>query len=443
MEPMSALSRFKDSMSIFHLLPYLPPSQILSLQHLSNDFYTIIIPRALQSIPLAESIHSQAYMVFMGQRSYYRISAQGTHFKWEELASTFDKPQARGYPAMWPKIIQASRTCVYFLGGNKNDSLATNICFRLEDNIMREVTPLQEARYAFGACKINQKIYCVGGLTQHDNSLSSCEVYDIIEDKWSYIAQLEVSRFSLSLTSCPDKRYLLGFGGCEQEIMSNNSKVEVILRYDTFKQNWERIVIKHVLRPMACQYGLQYLSTDKQTHKYLIFGGITHHEDLLSRVMTISLDMVHIEKSTLSTVTLDGGMTEFNMPFEDRLYFNQSFKAQSDLVNTTFATNFKPGCTLDVYTGRLGLHIIDRKAWNTQSEYQSMYSTKIGAYRDLLMQVPTLQELTYEEYSQNDINEMIRQLSLIFGPDFRNFAQLHNLSNDNSNQQERRDQQDQ
>lgn len=170
---------------------------------------------------------------------------------------------------------------------------------------------------------MNAKIYCVGGLTQHDNPIESCEVYDCIEDQWSSLPSLETARFSLSLVACPDRRFILGFGGCEQDIMSNNSLVEVILRLDTsdISKGWERLTINHVQRPMACQYGLTYLHTERGTHRYLIFGGITHHEELLTQVRTIDVNMLQLSKCAINPVTRDG-VTEVQLPFEDRLYFN-------------------------------------------------------------------------------------------------------------------------
>jgi hypothetical protein len=122
------------------------------------------------------------------------------------------------------------------------------------------------------------------------------------------------------------------------------------------------------------------------------------------------------------------GKQALSLPFEERLYFNQSFKALSDSVNAHFKTSFRPGILLDVHSGRMGLHIIDRFAFpNThlsiQSEFTKMFSCKEGAYRDLLMRYPTGDE--EEEGEQlghtEDINEMIRQLEMLLGRDLSLF----------------------
>jgi hypothetical protein len=58
-------------------------------------------------------------------------------------------------------------------------------------------------RYAFGTCLLRGRIYCVGGLSNHEENLKSCEVYDTFTDSWSALPELEHSRFSVSVVSCP------------------------------------------------------------------------------------------------------------------------------------------------------------------------------------------------------------------------------------------------
>ena len=48
-----------------------------------------------------------------------------------------------------------------------------------------------QRRYSHGICYINEYLYVVGGKNGINNSLKSCERYNIIDDYWSMIPDLD------------------------------------------------------------------------------------------------------------------------------------------------------------------------------------------------------------------------------------------------------------
>lgn len=138
---------------------------------------------------------------------------------------------------------------------------------------------------------------------------------------------------------------------------------EVIIKLDlkNIVQGWQRITIKSHME-MACQYAVaplidtSYFPTGPPKTAFLVFGGITDNEDLLTSKMTLTLDKVMPVATTLQ--------------FKDRFYFNQSFHMPvgSRLQGIEGPTR--------VIVGRNGLHAV--------SEQGEVTSIKRGAYKDLI-----------------------------------------------------------
>jgi len=89
-------------------------------------------------------------------------------------------------------------------------------------------------RLLFGLCTLNHTIFVVGGICQ--SHLYSCERYHILKNHW---AELPLtckipSAYSVGI-SCVTvrKRFIFGFGGCNQEFHVPES--EIIYRLDTLK----------------------------------------------------------------------------------------------------------------------------------------------------------------------------------------------------------------
>jgi hypothetical protein len=62
--------------------------------------------------------------------------------------------------------------------------------------VLREVMPLQQARYGHATVYINQLVLVLGGFNHKDdegstpNTLSTCEKYSIKENQWAPIAPM-------------------------------------------------------------------------------------------------------------------------------------------------------------------------------------------------------------------------------------------------------------
>ena len=92
---------------------------------------------------------------------------------------------------MWPKIIQVNATDVYVLGGNNltcgNQNDWNFIVQRLNFQINTKTAKVTRKadmlvpRQAQGICAINNYIYCVCGITQHE-AYDTVERYDTLTD---------------------------------------------------------------------------------------------------------------------------------------------------------------------------------------------------------------------------------------------------------------------
>ena len=132
------------------------------------------------------------------------------------------------------------------------------------------------ARQAFGACVCTDRIYVAGGYNSGQQILSSCEFYDLAEDKWSAFPSMPWPAYGHNLAAV-NQRLLIGFGFNK----TPHRNAECMLVLDTWNLNrgWSQVWFKNELNSVGCQQGLVPLTEGKKrVHELLIFGGLVNEE---------------------------------------------------------------------------------------------------------------------------------------------------------------------
>lgn len=104
--------------------------------------------------------------------------------------------------------------------------------------------PMLLARSGFGCLVDNydKQLYVVGGSIENQAASSKCEVYDLKQDKWSELPNLNMARFSMSLVIFNDT-YLYAFGGNGGESMKITDNIER-LNLENISAGWESLSLK-------------------------------------------------------------------------------------------------------------------------------------------------------------------------------------------------------
>jgi hypothetical protein len=85
----------------------------------------------------------------------------------------------------------------------------------LSENTVKPTTPMHTARRYHAITKYGDKVFIMGGWDTNNNDLASCEVFDILMEKWDPIASLNQKRRLASAVAIPGgKIYILG-GYCD------------------------------------------------------------------------------------------------------------------------------------------------------------------------------------------------------------------------------------
>ena len=106
-----------------------------------------------------------------------------------------------------------------------------------------EKSPMPSARSELTTLVYEEKIYVLGGIGK-DKALSSFEVYDTIEDKWTILASLPIPNHHGSLGIVNGKIYLIG-GFVDLTWRHANG---IIYQYDIEKNSWQDYDSLNMLR---------------------------------------------------------------------------------------------------------------------------------------------------------------------------------------------------
>ena len=141
----------------------------------------------------------------------------------------------------------------------------------------------------------NKKLYVVGGYNSAGN-ISSCEEYDIDENKWRIIPSLNEKKKQVSVCSYKDQ-YLYAFGGCISDKVTASEIIEYLDTKDSLAKTWESIKIVSGLDLFKNTHspGVVAVSADC----ILVFGGVTN-----DKIRDLCLEFDPIKKTFIKAKSL-------------------------------------------------------------------------------------------------------------------------------------------
>ena len=158
------------------------------------------------------------------------ISTQKANFEAIELNINFRIPP-------FHKSISIPNGDIYLVGGsdpvNNNKKHSTNYFFDFHKRTLISRASMNTARSSFAICYMNRSIYAVGGLTNNSGFTSTCERYDILQNRWSPIADLNFDVLAPCVATFNNK-FIFKFGGNSADNKLEN-RVE---KYDPVKNKW-------------------------------------------------------------------------------------------------------------------------------------------------------------------------------------------------------------
>ncbi|EGR33255.1 kelch motif family protein, putative [Ichthyophthirius multifiliis] len=123
---------------------------------------------------------------------------------------------------------------IYVLGGieGKNKYLNSAERYDINNNKWETINNMNFQRRAPQAVSLPDGIYVIGGF-DGKNYLNSCEKYDEISNKWTIISCMNYSRCWFSAVASNDNQYIYVLGGF------NNQVLKSIERYDIIEEKWD------------------------------------------------------------------------------------------------------------------------------------------------------------------------------------------------------------
>lgn len=107
-------------------------------------------------------------------------------------------------------------------------SLWISISFHVQNRTKRNLKSLNQARYNYAIAALREKIYVAGGRSDVDSVLSSVECYDILNDKWTMVSQMNHPRENFALISSHGSLYAIGSD-------------RTIEQYDPIQNSWTEV----------------------------------------------------------------------------------------------------------------------------------------------------------------------------------------------------------
>ena len=162
-------------------------------------------------------------------------------------------------------LLVLSAGCLYAAGGRDETSRILNSCEKYDPltNKWTYVARMNHARKGFGLVAIENYIYAIGGSNDLTDPLTSMEVLDMFTDKWKPLPDMIVKKAFASHAVAGKKIFVIGGGVVEKYYDS----VEV---FDTEYQTWYTIA---PLRERRCF--AQAVSVNSDIY---VFGGLRRIE---------------------------------------------------------------------------------------------------------------------------------------------------------------------
>jgi hypothetical protein len=178
----------------------------------------------------------------------------------------------------------------------------------------RKGIPMISSRANFGACVLNNVIYCMGGTDAYGSTMRSCEKFDIVLQRWLCVSNMPVSGNAPAIVTCVDSHSILVIGGLDHRLASDT--LVTIKEYLPTSDTWHR---RPFLLPQV--RGIAGVWYQSSTKSLIIAGGRSH-------------------SSTTPTISTSNGVTDDSLPTLSRVYpFNDDkwFEIATPLNRDRFA----------------------------------------------------------------------------------------------------------
>lgn len=176
------------------------------------------------------------------------------------------------------KLVQISPTKVFLIGGatDVKGTNPVNNCKMLDLSVNplrpEEKVKMITSRISFGACvsQDRKSIYVCGGFASQNALLKECEYYDVANNVWRALPDLNNAKCSMGLCEFiknKDAIWLYSFGGITKENPKLLTEIERLSVGDSSSPGWETLSFK--LPNPSCDVGcFQYAS-----NKIMVIGG--------------------------------------------------------------------------------------------------------------------------------------------------------------------------
>lgn len=153
---------------------------------------------------------------------------------WDTIA---DMPTPRWYLAA---VAYGGK--VYAVGGADEDlsPLNTVECYDHRDGVWRTLSQMPTARGALTMVVLGGKLYALGGGAL-DGPLATAERYDPETDEWEEVAAMLTARCGISAAVADGCIYVMGGNGDGFISVAEDSKLDLVERYDPQTNTWEQV----------------------------------------------------------------------------------------------------------------------------------------------------------------------------------------------------------
>jgi hypothetical protein len=148
-------------------------------------------------------------------------------------------------------------------------------------------------RKCFGICRIRNLIIVAGGVKDGDIT-NSAELYNIAENKWKQLPNMNEACSELTLCKFGEK-YVYKFGG----ILEEKTLSQVIERFDLDKNKWSVIDINFEKKNLPDSFAIMKCPCAIQVtdSEIFIFGGVNAYNEGTSQTFFLNTMPMHGDKN--------------------------------------------------------------------------------------------------------------------------------------------------
>lgn len=175
----------------------------------------------------------------------------------------------------WHKSIITPSSQIFLLGGVSIDKKAIKLkdvySFSFESNSLLNKCPMLIARSCFGLVWFRNFLYVIGGNIDESQTTSKCEKYNIEEDSWNQICNLNIPASNFGVCSFNDS-VIYKFGGKIEDNFLNKT----IEKYNPNINKW--IIVNFHFEDLEKERSFKLLSSSGccqiNDSQILVFGGV-------------------------------------------------------------------------------------------------------------------------------------------------------------------------